>query len=163
MYLVSGGFRQQIYPVADSVNVPRENVYANNLLFKADGSFAGFDPEEPTSRSGGKRRVVEILKVCVVCRTGAGFKVYGSAHFIDADMAIWAWQLPDGAQLQDSKLSYCLNVVIYYHVLHLLMSCYGMLDLLFEDNVEAHAVGENPPYIYSHSLHHRKSTAINAW
>jgi phosphoserine phosphatase len=64
VYLVSGGFRQQIYPVADSVGVSRENVYANNLLFNADGSFAGFDPDEPTSRSGGKRRVMEILIVC---------------------------------------------------------------------------------------------------
>ena len=39
-----------INPVADMLKIPRHRVYANNLLFKADGSFAGFDPEELTSR-----------------------------------------------------------------------------------------------------------------
>ena len=39
-----------INPVADMLKIPRHRIYANNLLFKADGSFAGFDPEELTSR-----------------------------------------------------------------------------------------------------------------
>ena len=39
-----------INPVADMLKIPRHRIYANNLLFKDDGSFAGFDPEELTSR-----------------------------------------------------------------------------------------------------------------
>lgn len=64
MYLVSGGFRQQIYPVADTLSVPRTHVFANNLLFDENsGEYAGFDEEEPTSRSGGKTKVIELLLV----------------------------------------------------------------------------------------------------
>ncbi|GBG32668.1 Phosphoserine phosphatase [Hondaea fermentalgiana] len=62
VYLVSGGFRQMINPLADILNISRDRIYANNLLFKDDGSFAGFDPEEPTSRAGGKAKVVQTLK-----------------------------------------------------------------------------------------------------
>lgn len=65
VYLVSGGFRQMIYPVADELGIPHSNVFANNLLFdEATGAYAGFDPNEPTSRSGGKRRVMEQIMVC---------------------------------------------------------------------------------------------------
>eukprot|EP00976_Prorocentrum_cordatum_P092710 1189068-Prorocentrum_minimum.AAC.3 len=33
VYLVSGGFRQMINPVASALNIPRENISANTLLF----------------------------------------------------------------------------------------------------------------------------------
>ena len=33
VYLVSGGFTQMIYPVADTLGVPRTAVYANTILF----------------------------------------------------------------------------------------------------------------------------------
>jgi len=62
VYLVSGGFRQMINPLADILGISKDRIYANNLLFKEDGSFAGFDSEEPTSRAGGKAKVVKFLK-----------------------------------------------------------------------------------------------------
>ena len=62
VYLVSGGFRQMINPVADAVGVARDDIYANNLLFSDDGAYAGFDEGEPTSRAGGKAKVVASLK-----------------------------------------------------------------------------------------------------
>ena len=62
VYMVSGGFRQMIDPVADCVGVARTDIYANNLLFAADGGYAGFDEKEPTSRAGGKAKVVAQLK-----------------------------------------------------------------------------------------------------
>jgi len=62
VYLVSGGFRQMINPVADVLAVPHSDIYANNLLFAADGGYAGFDEKEPTSRAGGKAKVVADLK-----------------------------------------------------------------------------------------------------
>ncbi|CAM6084635.1 unnamed protein product [Calypogeia fissa] len=62
VYLVSGGFRQMIEPAAALLQIPKERIYANNLLFKEDGEFAGFDPNEPTSRSGGKAKVIEKVK-----------------------------------------------------------------------------------------------------
>ena len=62
VFLVSGGFRQMIEPVAAILNVPKTDIFANNLLFEADGNFAGHDEAEPTSRAGGKAKVVADLK-----------------------------------------------------------------------------------------------------
>jgi phosphoserine phosphatase len=83
VFLVSGGFRQMIAPVAEALGVPPERVFANSILFKdaedaegagegagegegagADegaGAYAGFDEREPTSRDGGKADVVRAL------------------------------------------------------------------------------------------------------
>ncbi|KAF8378583.1 hypothetical protein HHK36_029929 [Tetracentron sinense] len=58
VYLVSGGFRQMIQPVAFLLGIPPENIFANQLLFGSSGEFLGFDTNEPTSRSGGKASAV---------------------------------------------------------------------------------------------------------
>ncbi|KAG0554297.1 hypothetical protein M758_12G083100 [Ceratodon purpureus] len=62
VYLVSGGFRQMIAPVAAQLHIPSDNVFANTLLFGDDGEFTGFDATEPTSRSGGKAQAIEQIK-----------------------------------------------------------------------------------------------------
>ncbi|RWR83217.1 phosphoserine phosphatase, chloroplastic [Cinnamomum micranthum f. kanehirae] len=62
VYLVSGGFRQMIEPVASQLGIPPENIFANKLLFKSSGEFCGFDTEEPTSRSGGKAIAVQNIR-----------------------------------------------------------------------------------------------------
>lgn len=62
VYLVSGGFRQMINPVAELLNIPTHRIYANTILFHEDGSFKGFDVSEPTSRDGGKPLVIRKLK-----------------------------------------------------------------------------------------------------
>lgn len=59
---MSGGFKSIIYPVADHLNISRKNVFANSIQFKSDGSYARFDENEPTSESGGKGKVIELLK-----------------------------------------------------------------------------------------------------
>lgn len=60
--LVSGGFRQIIEPIAESLSIPLSHVHANRLLFKPDGSADGFDATEFTSRSGGKAEACKFLK-----------------------------------------------------------------------------------------------------
>ncbi|KAF8065537.1 hypothetical protein HT031_003138 [Scenedesmus sp. PABB004] len=62
VFLVSGGFRQVIHPIAEALGIPLSHVYANQLLFKEDGSYAGFDAAEFTSRSGGKAEAVRDIK-----------------------------------------------------------------------------------------------------
>ncbi|XP_047332196.1 phosphoserine phosphatase, chloroplastic [Impatiens glandulifera] len=62
VYLISGGFRQMINPVASILGIPTENIFANQLLFSNSGEFVGFDVNEPTSRSGGKAKAVQQLK-----------------------------------------------------------------------------------------------------
>lgn len=62
VYLISGGFRQMINPVASILGIPHENIFANQLLFGSNGEFVGFDENEPTSRSGGKPTAVQRLR-----------------------------------------------------------------------------------------------------
>eukprot|EP00386_Alphamonas_edax_P005030 GDKI01015797.1.p1 GENE.GDKI01015797.1~~GDKI01015797.1.p1 ORF type:complete len:247 (+),score=82.47 GDKI01015797.1:91-831(+) len=63
VWLVSGGFRAVIEPVAEALEIPKARIYANRLLFDEEsGAYKGFDREEPTSRDGGKAEVVGRLK-----------------------------------------------------------------------------------------------------
>ena len=62
VYLVSGGFRIIINPVADTLNIARTNVYANTIQFDSLGEYAGFDETEFTSETGGKGKAIEFLK-----------------------------------------------------------------------------------------------------
>ncbi|XP_071532002.1 phosphoserine phosphatase [Panulirus ornatus] len=62
VYLVSGGFRSLIAPVAKMLNIPLENIFANRLKFFFDGEYGGFDEAQLTSKSGGKAEVIAHLK-----------------------------------------------------------------------------------------------------
>jgi phosphoserine phosphatase len=62
VYLVSGGFKIMIQPIARELCVAKDHIYANTLLFDNDGNYVGFDPEEPTSRDMGKRRALEMIQ-----------------------------------------------------------------------------------------------------
>jgi phosphoserine phosphatase len=49
--------------VAMKLGIPKTRIFANNLLFdSATGTYSGFDANEPTSRAGGKAKVVGMLK-----------------------------------------------------------------------------------------------------
>lgn len=62
VYLVSGGFDCLIEPVADALEIPLCNLFANKLYFNFNGSYAGFDTNQVTSRSGGKGEAIKIIK-----------------------------------------------------------------------------------------------------
>jgi phosphoserine phosphatase len=63
IFLVSGGFRQIIHPLAAGLDIPLTHVFANTILFdEKDGSYTGFDPAEFTSHSGGKAEAVVHIK-----------------------------------------------------------------------------------------------------
>jgi phosphoserine phosphatase len=62
VYLISGGFRQMIDPIATTLGIPLERVYANNILFDTHGEYESFDAQEPTSRDGGKAAVIQVRK-----------------------------------------------------------------------------------------------------
>jgi len=54
---------QVIHPIAVTLGIPLERVYANRLLFApGTGAFAGFDREEHTSRSGGKAAAIREIR-----------------------------------------------------------------------------------------------------
>ena len=48
--------------MAALLDIPTENVFANQLLFGTSGEFLGFDKNEPTSRSGGKATAVQQIR-----------------------------------------------------------------------------------------------------
>jgi phosphoserine phosphatase len=63
VFLVSGGFRPIINPIAESLGIPLDHVFANTILHSEDGSYTGFDAQEFTSRSGGKASAIQAIKV----------------------------------------------------------------------------------------------------
>ena len=65
VFLVSGGFRDVIEPLAEHLEIPKKQVYANRMMFGEDGNLIGVDEEEPTCRTGGKAVVAaSVKKVC---------------------------------------------------------------------------------------------------
>ncbi|KAJ8607761.1 hypothetical protein CTAYLR_008613 [Chrysophaeum taylorii] len=63
VHIVSGGFRAMIEPVAlDALGVQATEIFANTIIWRGDGEYAGFDATEPTASEGGKPKVVEFLK-----------------------------------------------------------------------------------------------------
>jgi phosphoserine phosphatase len=63
VYLVSGGLTQLIEPVAARVGVPNNDIFAIALQFDADtGAYVDFDRDAPTAATGGKPRVMDIVR-----------------------------------------------------------------------------------------------------
>jgi phosphoserine phosphatase len=62
VFLVSGGFRIMIEPLAEILNIPSDtNIVANTINFEygTEGKYAGFDANEPTSQDMGKPKALE--------------------------------------------------------------------------------------------------------
>lgn len=86
VFFISGGFRELILPVADVLNIPRENIFVNRFVYMADDDMGkdgnpnirvrGFDPNEPTSHDGGKpeaiRKIREMKPFQTVVMVGDG-------------------------------------------------------------------------------------------
>lgn len=72
VYLVSNGFRELILPVADLLNIPRENIFANRFVFTASDDYPNsdhppirvksYDPAEPTSHGAGKPEAIRRIR-----------------------------------------------------------------------------------------------------
>jgi len=62
VFLVTGGFRAIVLPVAKILDIPEAQVFANVLAFDEDGVYTGFDHNQLTSDSGGKTEVCRHLK-----------------------------------------------------------------------------------------------------
>ena len=72
VFLISGGFRELILPVADLLGIPRSNIFANRFVYMSDDTLGpegyphirvrGFDPNEPTSREMGKPEAIRRIR-----------------------------------------------------------------------------------------------------
>jgi len=63
VYLVSGGFRIMIEPVAAILGIDKSRIVANTILFDQAGKYDGFDPMEPTSRDMGKPAALKQIQL----------------------------------------------------------------------------------------------------
>ncbi|VUZ49282.1 unnamed protein product [Hymenolepis diminuta] len=62
IYLVSGGLFDLVIRVARQLGIPEDHVYANRLIYDANGMVIDFDRTQPVSHSMGKAEVVALLK-----------------------------------------------------------------------------------------------------
>lgn len=62
VYLISGGFRSMIDPIAKKLSIGETNIIANTILYDQDGKYAGFDRQELTSADMGKPKAVQSIK-----------------------------------------------------------------------------------------------------
>ena len=62
VYLVSGGMRIMINPIATMLNIPLNNVRAQTLYFNERGNYTGFDTSEPTCRAMGKKMALSEIR-----------------------------------------------------------------------------------------------------
>ena len=62
VYLISGGFRIMIEPIARELCVAKSNIVANTILFDIQGNYIGFDANEPTSADMGKPKALQAMK-----------------------------------------------------------------------------------------------------
>jgi len=63
VFLVSGGFRAIIEPIAKDLGLhPHDSVFANTILYGPNGEYVGFDTSEFTSKKGGKAQAMSYLK-----------------------------------------------------------------------------------------------------
>ena len=60
-YIISGGFREIIQPVADILKIPFEKVFANNLIFDQQFEHFILDNENPLAHNKGKSHVINQL------------------------------------------------------------------------------------------------------
>jgi phosphoserine phosphatase len=58
VFVVTAGYTDCSYPLTDYLGIPRENVFANRLIFDESGRFQGIDKSIPLWRGGGKRQIV---------------------------------------------------------------------------------------------------------
>ncbi len=63
IYIVSGGFKETIQPVAGKLGLRKEHVYANKFVYDSSGQVTGVDQNILLSRSGGKLEQVRLLRL----------------------------------------------------------------------------------------------------
>lgn len=63
IYIISGGFREYITPLAKQFGIRESHVLANSFIFDVEGNYLGIDETIPLCRKGGKVTAVESLKL----------------------------------------------------------------------------------------------------
>ena len=86
IFVVTAGYTDCSYPLTDYLEIPRENVFANRLIFDASGRFQQVDKTIPLWRDGGKRQIVSKIMVSHPGKTlcvGDGISDWDAAQIAD--------------------------------------------------------------------------------
>ena len=63
VYILSGGFREVIAPLAARLGIAADHVLCNDLIYDAEGRVTGVDDANPLSRDNGKPEVIKALNL----------------------------------------------------------------------------------------------------
>ena len=59
IFIISGGFKELIFPIVEKFNLKYENIYANDFLFDSNDNIIGIDQSNPLSKDQGKATVAD--------------------------------------------------------------------------------------------------------
>lgn len=86
IYIISGGFKEYIWPVVKSYGIYEDHILANSFTFNKKGEVTGYDKESLLAREQGKTKQIQKLKLDgKIIVIGDGFTDYeikknGEAH-----------------------------------------------------------------------------------
>lgn len=63
IFIVSGGFKECIFPISDDFGIPRENILANEFIFDDKNQIIGINKNNFLSKTQGKVKQIEDLKL----------------------------------------------------------------------------------------------------
>jgi D-3-phosphoglycerate dehydrogenase / 2-oxoglutarate reductase len=70
IYIISGGFKELIYPAAIKLGIKKENILANEFIFDKNNKVIGIDESNLMSQDNGKTKQIEALNlkgnICVI-------------------------------------------------------------------------------------------------
>lgn len=61
--IVSGGFKEFIIPVVSTYHIKKDQIYANEFVFDANGNIIGYDESNPLSEEAGKVKLLKQLQL----------------------------------------------------------------------------------------------------
>lgn len=73
IYIVSGGFKEFIVPVAQILGIREDHVFANTMKKDRKGNIIGFDTHNPLSKDSGKVVVAQMLQKRHITVIGDGY------------------------------------------------------------------------------------------
>lgn len=62
IYIVSAGLKPAILPLAATLFIPREHVYAVDIYFDVHGQYQDFERTSPLCNNAGKRQIIQALR-----------------------------------------------------------------------------------------------------
>jgi len=77
VYIISGGFKDFIFPVVKDFGIKESHVIANTFLFDKSGNIVGFDKKNPLATKAGKTKAIKKLQLTgTVIMIGDGYTDY---------------------------------------------------------------------------------------